>query len=59
MCLLAGNEIIAKGNPVSILKTTGKQERDQILRRIKAIEGSNQRQIARVTGLNPNIIFKA
>lgn len=52
-------EAILNGHPISILKSMKKQERDQILQRIKAIEGSNQRQIARVTGLNPNIIFKA
>jgi hypothetical protein len=36
-----------------------KKRRNAILQQIKAIEGSTQRQIARVTGLNPNIVFKA
>ena len=35
------------------------QDVDEILRRSKVIEGATQRQIARVTGLNQNIIFKA
>jgi len=36
-----------------------KCRRDEILRRIKAIEGTTQRQIARITGICQNIIFKA
>jgi hypothetical protein len=40
------------GEPVTILRTIEKQKRDEILRRIKVIEGATQRQIARVTGLN-------
>jgi putative transposase len=35
------------------------QDVDEILRRSKVIEGATQRQIARVTGLNQNIVFKA
>ena|GEM_PF-6565534 len=34
------------------MRTIEKQKRDEILRRIKVIEGATQRQIARVTGLN-------
>ncbi|KUK63155.1 MAG: Transposase IS200-family protein [Desulfotomaculum sp. 46_80] len=47
------------GEPVTILQTIEKQKRDEILRRIKIIEGVTQRQIARVIGLNQNTVFKA
>jgi len=57
--VLAEIEAILNGIPISILKSMKKKERDPILQRIKAIEGSNQRQVARLTGLNQNIIFKA
>jgi phosphoribosylpyrophosphate synthetase len=52
-------EAILNGNQVTILQSIEKQNRDEILREIKAIQGATQRQIARVTGLNQNIIFKA
>jgi len=47
------------GAPVTILRTIEKQKRDEILRRVKVIEGATQRQIARVTGLSQNMVFKA
>jgi len=50
---------ILKGNPVTALHSMKKQERDILLRQIKAIEGATQRQIARVTGLNQNLIFRS
>ncbi|PKM76293.1 MAG: hypothetical protein CVU90_13220 [Firmicutes bacterium HGW-Firmicutes-15] len=50
---------ILKGKPVTILQQMEGQERDEILRRIKEIEGSSLRQIARITGLGLYIIHKA
>lgn len=35
-----------------------KEERDKIIKRIKAIVGISIRQIARITGLSNNLIFK-
>lgn len=52
-------EAMLAGKPVTILQTIEKQKRDEKLRQIKVIEGITQRQIARVTGLSQNIIFKA
>ncbi len=52
-------EAMLNGEPVTILQTIEKQKRDEILRRIKIIEGVTQRQIARVIGLNQNTVFKA
>jgi len=52
-------EAMLNKEPVTILRTIEKQKRDEILRRIKVIEGATQRQIARVTGLDENMIFKA
>jgi REP element-mobilizing transposase RayT len=50
---------ILNGEPIIALLTMEKKRRNAILQQIKSIEGSTQRQIARVTGLNPNIVFKA
>jgi hypothetical protein len=52
-------EAMLNGKPVTTLQLMEKQKRDEILRRSKVIEGATQRQIARVTGLNQNIVFKA
>lgn len=52
-------ETILDGTPVSALQSMEKTKRDELLRRIKAIEGATQRQIARVTGLSQNVVFKA
>lgn len=57
--LIAEIEAILNGEPVTALLTMDKKRRNAILKRMKLIEGSTQRQIARVTGLNPNIVFKA
>ena len=57
--LKAEIETMLNGDPITILQTIEKQKRDEILRRIKVIEGVTQRQIARVTGLNQNMVFKA
>lgn len=47
------------GIPVTALQNMERPGRNEILRRIKAIEGATIRQIARITGLNYNIIFRA
>ncbi|HBQ28462.1 transposase [Peptococcaceae bacterium SCADC1_2_3] len=57
--LKAEIEAMLNGAPVTILRTIEKQKRDEILRRVKVIEGATQRQIARVTGLSQNMVFKA
>jgi len=54
----AGIEALLNGDPLTVLQTVEKKERDEKLRQIKAIEGITQRQIARITGLSQNIIFK-
>ena len=57
--VMAEIEAILGGRPATTLQTMGKQERNDILRQSKRIKGATQRQIARVTGLNQNIVFKA
>ncbi|MDF9408837.1 MAG: Transposase IS200 like protein [Pelotomaculum sp. PtaB.Bin013] len=52
-------ESMLNGESVMILRTIEKRKRNEILRRIKVVEGATQRQIARVTGLNQSIVFKA
>jgi len=52
-------EIILAGQSITSLKTNEKQKRDEWIRKIKEVEGASQRQIARVTGISQNIIFKA
>ena len=50
---------ILKGQSITMIQTMDKQQRDEILRQIKKIEGANQRQIARVIGINQSTVFKA
>ena len=50
--LLAGRDVIT-------LRQIGNQERDVMLGKMKAINGVTQRQIARVTGLSPSLVFRA
>lgn len=50
---------ILKDTPLSAMLGMSKRDRDALLRQIKAIEGTSQRQIARVTGLNQTIISRA
>ena len=57
--VMAEIEAILGGRPVMTLQIMEKQERNDILRQSKRIKGATQRQIARVTGLNQNIVFKA
>lgn len=45
--------------PVGELQKMGRKERNLFLRRVKKIEGCTLRQIARVTGLGYNIIYRA
>lgn len=52
-------EVILNGISIMSLQNMEKQTRDKIIKRIKHIEGATQRQIARITGLSQNIIFKA
>ncbi|HWQ77074.1 MAG TPA: transposase [Syntrophomonas sp.] len=52
-------EAIMNGEPIEKLPALEKAKRQEILRKIKKSEGITQRQIARVTGLNQGIIFKA
>jgi len=56
--LRAEIEAMLDGKPVTILQIMEKKKRNEILRQIKGIAGATQRQIARVTGLNQNIVFK-
>jgi hypothetical protein len=48
-----------RGKPVSILQQIEKTERDRILQKIKEIQGSSLRQIARITGLTVHTVYKA
>lgn len=50
---------ILNGGSLSELQTMEKPRRNEILRQIKKIDGATQRQIARVTGINQSIVFKA
>ncbi len=52
-------EACMDGIPVTTLQKMEKQGRNEVLRQIKTIEGATIRQIARVTGLNYNIIYRA
>lgn len=57
----AREEIIKKIAPFSIMeiKSLKKEQRDEVLTRIKKIKGLTQRQAARILGISPNLIFKA
>ncbi|MGI6549579.1 MAG: REP-associated tyrosine transposase [Syntrophomonadales bacterium] len=57
--IMAEIDEILKGASIPALLGMKKQDRDALLRKIKAIEGTTQRQIARVTGLNQSIISRA
>lgn len=50
---------ILKGIEIPHVKSLTKQERDDILKKIKGIEGISQRQLARILGISANLIFKA
>jgi len=46
------------GQPVETLQNLKMDQRNEIIRRVKVLEGVTQRQIARVTGVHQSIIFK-
>lgn len=45
--------------PISVLQTIEKARRNELLRRMKRIEGTSQRQLSRITGINQSIISQA
>ena len=55
-------KVVAKlmeGVPVHSLMSLEKSKRDKIIIKAKKIEGVTQRQLARVLGISPNLVFKA
>lgn len=54
-------EIIKRieGIEIAQVKSLPKAERDEVLRKIKGIEGVTQRQAARILGVSANLLFKA
>ena len=52
-------EAMLSGEPIGKMLGLGKKKRQEILKKIKKSKGMTQRQIARITGLSPNIIYKA
>lgn len=57
----ARQEIIKQigGIQIAQVKCLPKVERDELLRKVKRIEKVTQRQMARIFGLSPNLVFKA
>jgi REP element-mobilizing transposase RayT len=51
-------EAMMNGAPIGKLAGLEKAKRQEILKKIKRSEGVTQRQIARVTGISTNIVFK-
>jgi len=52
-------EAMMSGEPIGKMLGLGKEKRQEILKKIKKSKGVTQRQIARITGISPNIVFKA
>ena len=52
-------EALMGGEPIGRLQGLDKKKRGEIINLIKQSEGVTQRQIARVTGISQNIIFKS
>jgi putative transposase len=52
-------KIIMKDRPFNSLQHMEKAERNKTIRKIKEIEGISLRQIARITGLNLKMVYKA
>lgn len=52
-------EKLMNGEPIGMLQGMERIKRNEILRKIKEIDGISLRQISRVTGLSVDIIFKA
>ena len=44
---------------ITQIKSFPKSQRDEIISKVKKIEGLTQRQAARILGISPNLIFKA
>jgi len=57
----ARQEILKQIGEIEIpqVKSLPKLERDELLQKIKSIEGITQRQAARILGVSPSLIFKA
>jgi putative transposase len=54
-------EIKKSLGPIKIaqVKSLPKSKRNEVLRKVKGIDGLSQRQAARILGVSPNLIFKA
>lgn len=50
---------VLKGKEIAQVKSLPRLERNEILNRVKKIEGISQRQAARILGVSRNLIFKA
>ena len=47
------------GFEITSIKSMQKAQRDELLKKVKALDGVTQRQAARILGVSPNLIFKA
>ena len=52
-------DILMEGVLVHSIMSLEKSKRDMIILKAKKIEGVTQRQLARVLGISPNVVFKA
>lgn len=52
-------EKLMSGKPIGLLQGMEREKRNEILRKIKKIDGVSLRQISRVTGLSVDIVFNA
>ncbi|RCX08174.1 hypothetical protein DFR58_1442, partial [Anaerobacterium chartisolvens] len=50
---------LSSGYGIAGIKSLPKAQRDEIIMKIKEVEGLSQRQAARILGISPNLIFKA
>ena len=55
----ARHEILKLINEIAQVKSLPKHDRDEILKKVKRINGVTQRQVARILGASPSLIFKA
>ena len=44
---------------IAQVKSFPKEKRNEAINRLKGIEGVNHRQLARILGVSPNLVFKA
>ncbi|RCX08178.1 REP element-mobilizing transposase RayT [Anaerobacterium chartisolvens] len=49
---------LSSGYGIAGIKNLPKAQRDEIITKIKEVEGLSQRQAARILGISPNLIFK-